>query len=109
MGSRHGIAQLKVEEERSPRKLHKNHSKMTLVGRSFGAIRRFTTTAARRGGDGSLDHIPPPGHNLPFDISNRYKLTVSFILLFKWFGNSLHGRQTSALKEIILQILTIKM
>ena len=35
---------------------------MTLVGRSFGAIRRFTTTAARRGGDGSLDHIPPPGH-----------------------------------------------
>ena len=39
-----------------------NRSKMTLVGRSFGAIRRFTTTAARRGGDGSLDHIPPPGH-----------------------------------------------
>jgi len=76
------IAQLKVEEERSPRKLHKNRSKMTLVGRSFGAIRRFTTTAARRGGDGSLDHIPPPGHNLPFDISNRYKLTVSFILFF---------------------------
>merc|ERR1712025_74087 len=56
-------------------------------GKSLGAIRRFNTSALRRGGDGTLDHVPPPGHTVPFKIGGdtvlqRASLTVKFILFF---------------------------
>nr|ALS04171.1 mitochondrial cytochrome c oxidase subunit-like protein [Acartia pacifica]ALS04172.1 mitochondrial cytochrome c oxidase subunit-like protein [Acartia pacifica] len=41
------------------------------------SARRFATSAIRRDGGPQM-----PGDNLPFDINNRYKLTVYFILFF---------------------------
>ena len=38
-----------------------------LARRSLGSVRNFSTSVARRGGDG----LPPPGDNLPFSINNR--------------------------------------
>ena len=38
-----------------------------LARRSLGSMRSFSTSVARRGGDG----LPPPGDNLPFSINNR--------------------------------------
>ncbi|KAF8773037.1 Cytochrome c oxidase subunit 7C like protein [Argiope bruennichi] len=46
----------------------------------LGATRKFTTSAVARGGHGH--HGGVIGSNLPFDISNRYKLTLYFILFF---------------------------
>merc|ERR1712198_554708 len=46
---------------------------MSVLGRNIIAVRRFTTSAIKQGG---YHHIPPPGHNLPFQISNRYRLTL---------------------------------
>merc|ERR1712107_236010 len=52
--------------------------KMSLAGRTSMAVRRLTTSAIRQ----DLGHVPPPGHTVPFQISNRYKLTLSFVLFF---------------------------
>ncbi|XP_069691511.1 cytochrome c oxidase subunit 7C, mitochondrial-like [Periplaneta americana] len=41
--------------------------------------RNFVTSAVRQGGH---DHGGIPGGNIPFDITNRYKLTALFIVFF---------------------------
>ncbi|KAK3872028.1 hypothetical protein Pcinc_022869 [Petrolisthes cinctipes] len=41
------------------------------------ATRSLMTSAVRRGGDGGV-----PGANLPFQIQNRFRLSVVFILFF---------------------------
>ncbi|XP_063984498.1 cytochrome c oxidase subunit 7C, mitochondrial-like [Diachasmimorpha longicaudata] len=43
-------------------------------------VRRFATSALRRSGHPEVG--AKPGHNLPFSINNRYKLTLYFILYF---------------------------
>ncbi|THK32981.1 cytochrome c oxidase subunit 7C, mitochondrial [Diachasma alloeum] len=43
-------------------------------------VRRFATSALRRSGNPEVG--AKPGHNLPFTLGNRYKLTVYFILYF---------------------------
>ncbi|KAF4526141.1 hypothetical protein B566_EDAN012452 [Ephemera danica] len=42
--------------------------------------RNFTTSAIRRSGDHG--HGGVPGMNLPFQITNRYRLTALFIVFF---------------------------
>ncbi|KAG8193896.1 hypothetical protein JTE90_011455 [Oedothorax gibbosus] len=44
----------------------------------LSATRKFTTSAVRSSGH----HNNVIGDNLPFDISNRYKLSVIFVLFF---------------------------
>ncbi|PNF34381.1 Cytochrome c oxidase subunit 7C, mitochondrial [Cryptotermes secundus] len=51
-----------------------------LSGRISQIARNFVTSAARR--SGGHDHGGIPGGNIPFDISNRYKLTALFIVFF---------------------------
>ena len=43
--------------------------------RALQSSRNFSTSVARRGGDG----LPPPGDNLPFSINNRYIFTLVYI------------------------------
>ncbi|KDR19224.1 cytochrome c oxidase subunit 7C, mitochondrial-like [Zootermopsis nevadensis] len=50
-----------------------------LSGRISQFARNFITSASRRS---EHDHGGIPGKNIPFDISNRYKLTVLFIAFF---------------------------
>ncbi|KFM70860.1 Cytochrome c oxidase subunit 7C, mitochondrial, partial [Stegodyphus mimosarum] len=47
----------------------------------LGATRKFTTSALRRSGDHG-HHSSHIGSNLPFDITNRYKLSLYFMLFF---------------------------
>jgi cytochrome c oxidase subunit 7c len=51
-----------------------------MSGRISQFARNFVTSAIRR--SGGYDHGGIPGGNLPFVISNRYKLTALFILFF---------------------------
>ncbi|XP_076439322.1 cytochrome c oxidase subunit 7C, mitochondrial-like [Babylonia areolata] len=44
------------------------------------ALRKFSTSAVARSQGWQQYGIP--GSNLPFDINNRYKLTVFFVLFF---------------------------
>ncbi|MPC15669.1 Cytochrome c oxidase subunit 7C, mitochondrial [Portunus trituberculatus] len=48
-----------------------------LMNRLAVASRGLMTSAIRRGGDGGV-----PGANLPFQIKNRFKLTVVFVAFF---------------------------
>ncbi|KAK0087895.1 hypothetical protein PV325_013774 [Microctonus aethiopoides] len=50
-----------------------------MIGRQI--IRRFTTSVVRKSGN-EYDSGARPGSNLPFDITNKYKLTAYFILFF---------------------------
>ena len=43
--------------------------------RALQSSRNFSTSVARRGGDG----LPPPGDNLPFSINNRSSFTLVYI------------------------------
>ncbi|XP_059168231.1 cytochrome c oxidase subunit 7C, mitochondrial-like [Physella acuta] len=43
-------------------------------------VRRFTTSAARRSQEWQQEGVP--GSNLPFNIHNKTKLTLYFILFF---------------------------
>jgi len=56
---------------------------MTVLGRNIIAAsklaKQFSTSAAKQGG---WHAIPPPGHNLPFQIQNRYRLTLIMSLFF---------------------------
>jgi cytochrome c oxidase subunit 7c len=51
-----------------------------MPGRISQFARNFVTSAIRR--SGGHDHGGIPGGNLPFDITNRYKLTALFIVFF---------------------------
>merc|ERR1712029_887541 len=62
-----------IESLRSP--------KMTVLARSLlkaAANRQFSTSIARRSGHG----VEPPGPNLPFQIQNRFRLTMNFCIFF---------------------------
>ena len=86
-----------------------------IARRAALSTRNFTTSAARRGGDG----LPPPGDNLPFSINNRSgpsrerKQTAMIVfqiqadsllhpLLWQRTLHPLHCHETSAPQEIIL-------
>ncbi|KAG7163662.1 Cytochrome c oxidase subunit 7C-like [Homarus americanus] len=47
------------------------------ANRFASASRSLMTSAIRRGGDGGV-----PGGNLPFQIQNRFRLTVLFVAFF---------------------------
>ncbi|GAB6031991.1 hypothetical protein CHUAL_010368 [Chamberlinius hualienensis] len=55
---------------------------MAGVGRLAAAVRQFSTSTLRRSGGHGHDPGGYSGGNLPFDINNRYKLTVYISLFF---------------------------
>ncbi|BFZ26062.1 hypothetical protein BsWGS_29101 [Bradybaena similaris] len=65
---------------------------------SRALVRRFSTTAARRSQEWQQEGIP--GSNLPFDINNKYKLTVYFVL---FFGSGLSAPFLIMRRHLLLQ------
>ncbi|KAH7938223.1 hypothetical protein HPB49_021757 [Dermacentor silvarum] len=55
---------------------------MSRVGRIAILSRKFTTSVIRRSGHDDHDTSGIPGSNLPFNINNRYGLTIKFALFF---------------------------
>uniref|UniRef100_A0A4D5R9H4 Cytochrome c oxidase subunit 7C, mitochondrial n=1 Tax=Scolopendra viridis TaxID=118503 RepID=A0A4D5R9H4_SCOVI len=55
---------------------------MSLSSRAVQSVRSFMSSAIRRAGHGHHDDGGIPGNNLPFSITNRYKLTLYFAMFF---------------------------
>merc|ERR1712217_71872 len=51
-----------------------------LVRSSLALSRKFGTSAARNGG--GFNGVPPVGHNLPFQLENRWRFTLVFSAFF---------------------------